>query len=212
MARKEMFAIWAGVGAALLLVATATGFALAADRAPTPTSGERAEGHGHWRGHPPGMMMPGPGSAMMIEHMADKLGLTTQQRESVHKALEEARPGFESLHEQARKDLEQLASTRPDDAGYQARVASASQSAGQTASQMVLQASQLRSRVFGVLTPAQRDQATALEAKHLARMREQGHGAGNERGHKDWQHAADGDDRGAGRGAPPTPPMPAAVH
>jgi len=174
MSRKQLFATWAGVGAALLLAATAARFAVAADPArPPPPPGE----HGPWhrQEHGPGMM-PGLGEAMMIEHMADKLGLSPEQREAVHKALEDARPGFESLHEQMRQDVEKLVRTRPDDPGYQALVASASQSASQTAAQIVLQASQLRSRVFGTLTPAQRDQVAKLEAEHLARRAEGGHG------------------------------------
>ena len=141
-------------------------------------------------------MMPGLGEAMMIEHMADKLGLSPEQREAVHKALEDARPGFESLHEQMRQDVEKLARTRPDDPGYQALVASASQSASQTAGQIVLQASQLRSRVFGTLTAPQRDQLAKLEAEHLARMKEGGHG--EHHGH----HGPAGD-------MPPPPPPPA---
>jgi len=163
----------------MLLAATAARFAVAADHAqPPPPPGE----HGPWHRpeHGPGMM-PGLGESMMIEHMADKLGLTPEQRDAVHKAIDDARPGFESLHEQMRQDVEKLARTRPDDPGYQALVASASQSASQTAGQIVLQASQLRSRVFGTLTPPQRDQVAKLEAEHLAHMKDVGHG--EHRGH-----------------------------
>ena len=196
MSRRETFATWAGVGAAVLLTATAARFALAADHSPPPPPAPPGE-HGpmHRPDHGPGMM-PGLGEAMMIEHMADKLGLSPEQREAVHKALEDARPGFESLHEQMRQDVEKLARTRPDDPGYQALVASASQSASQTAGQIVLQASQLRSRVFGTLTAPQRDQLAKLEAEHLARMKEGGHG--EHHGH----HGPAGD-------MPPPPPPPA---
>ncbi len=194
MSRRETFATWAGVGAALLLAATAARFAAAADPPPPPPPpGE----HGPWHGpeHGPGMM-PGLGEAMMIEHLSEKLGLTPAQRDAVHKAVDEARPGFESLHKQMRKDVEKLARTRPDDPGYQALVASASQSASQTAGQIVLQASQLRSRVFGVLTPEQRDQVAKLQAEHQARMKDGKHGEhGWHRGHP-----------GPDDGTPPTPP------
>ena len=201
MARKETFASWAGIGAAVLLAATAARFAVAADHSEPPPPAEHGAWHGRGAGAGPGMMMPGIGQAMMVEHMADRLGLSTAQREAVHKAIEEARPGFEALHGQMRKDAEQAAHTRPDDPGYQAMVAAASQSASQTAGQFVLQASQLRSRVFGVLTPAQRDQATKLEAEHLARMQE------GEHGKHIGGHGADGMEH-PGRPGPDAPPPP----
>ena len=210
MSRKETFATWAGIGAAVLLAATAARFAVAADHSPPPPPA--GDEHHHWEGHRrgpghrPGMMIPGLGEAMMIEHMGERLGLSPEQRDAVHKALAESRPGFESLHRQMRNDLDRLASTRPDDPGYQALVASVSQSASQTASQFVLQSSQLRSRVFGALTPAQRDQVAKLEAEHRARMKDH-----QDRGHG-WSHdgSRGGHDHPADPGAPPSPPAPPA--
>ncbi len=164
MARKETLATWAGIGAALVLAGTATGFAMAAgrDAPPAPEPPHMGAEHG------PGAMMPGMWPPMMMAHMAQRLGLTAEQKLAIHKSMDDARPGLEALHQQMRQDFELLARTRPDDATYQGVVASASQSASQNASQFVLQASQLRSRIYGVLTPTQRDQLMKLEAEHRA--------------------------------------------
>lgn len=205
MARTDKISTWTGIGAALLLTATATGFAWAASNAPAtpaapPEPPPPMAGHGHpHEGGPMGGFMP---PMMMMGHLAEKLGLSAEQKTAVHKALDEARPGFESLHEQMRGDIDRLRHTRPDDPAYQGLVASASQSASQTAAQMVLQASQLRSRLFGILTPAQRDQLVKLEAEHAEHMREghpRGMGHGMEHG---MEHGEAGD---AHRGHEPPP-------
>jgi Spy/CpxP family protein refolding chaperone len=186
MARKEILANWAGIGAALILAGTATGFAVAADRDPPPPPPPP----GHFgAGHGPGAMMPGMWPPMMMAHMAEKLGLSADQKAAIHKAMDEARPGLEALHTQMRTDLDLLARTRPDDAAYQGVVASASQSASQNAAQFVLQSSQLRSRVYGVLTPAQRDQLVKLEAEHRA---ERAEGTGPKMHHGQWGHGEHG--------------------
>ena len=164
MARKEFLANLAGIGAALILIGTATGFAVAADRSSAPPPPPAAAHAGPEHG--PGPMGPGLWEPRMMGHLAAKLGLTAEQKAAIHKAFEEARPGLEALHKQTRADFALLAKTRPDDAAYQGVVANASQSASQNAAQFVLKSSQLRSRIFGVLTPAQKDQLVKLEAEH----------------------------------------------
>jgi Spy/CpxP family protein refolding chaperone len=194
---------WTGIGAALLLAATATGFAVAAGatHAPPQAAGEPPPppepGHGPGRGHG---MMPGFFPPMMMAHLAERLDLGAEQKAAIHKALDEARPGFEALHQQMRSDLERLTRTRPDDPAYQTLVASASQAASQTAAQLVLQTSQLRSQVFGVLTAPQRDELVKLEAEHAEHMRD-GHAGGMRHGDDDAHHPP---------GHVPPPPAPPA--
>ncbi|MEI8298562.1 MAG: Spy/CpxP family protein refolding chaperone [Pseudomonadota bacterium] len=191
MARKNTLANWAGIGAALILTGVAIGFAVAADRDPPPP------GHFQGGGPGPGAMMPGMWPPMMTPHIAEQLGLSAEQKTAIHKALDDARPGLEALHTQMRTDLDVLARTRPDDTAYQAAVASASQSASQNAAQFVLQSSQLRSQVYGVLTAPQRDQLVKLEAEHRA-ARADGTEPKMHRGQ--WAHGQ--------RSAPPPPTTP----
>ena len=58
--------------------------------------------------------------------------------------------------------------TRPDDANYTSVVANVSQASSGLAGQFVLQASQLRSQVFGVLTADQKTKLVQLQAKMKA--------------------------------------------
>ena len=168
MNRRRMFAALAGVGAVVIL----GGVALAAA---TQSGGEVAAMHGAGHGAGPGLMVPGLVPHALLGRMAGELGLTPEQRQTIQGMFDQARPGFDQLHRQVLAGSELLARTAPDDGAYQTVVASVSQQAADAAAQFVLQASQLRSQVNGVLTPAQRTRLSALEADLRARMLERRH-------------------------------------
>ena len=173
MGLRQALATIAAFGAAIVLSSiVAARFAVADDPSAPPhhhdTPGPRPGA---------GFMMPGLWSTPTMAGIADRLALSDEQRRALERVLEEARPRFERLHRQMRGDMQLLVRTRPDDAAFQAVVASATQSASQSAAQMVLEGSQLRSRIYGTLAPPQREQLAALEAEqHRARMQRLGHG------------------------------------
>jgi len=176
MGLRQSLAAIAAIGAAMVLSSIVTArFAVAEDPSAPP---HHHDGPGPRPGV--GFMMPGLWTAPTLARIADRLALSDEQRRALQRVLEEARPRFEQLHRQMRGDMELLERTRPDDGAFQGVVASATQSASQTAAQMVLEGSQLRSRIYGTLAPAQREQLAALEAaqhrERRARMQRLEHG------------------------------------
>ncbi len=152
----------AGIGAVVILASVAVSgidgnsAVSAADEPAAERSGARFDA---------GAMAPGVISLEALARIADKLGLTPEQRRMLRVYYERAKPGFERLRQQMRADRDLLSRTRPDDGADQGIVASVSQSAGETAAQLVLAGSQLRSEVFGVLTPERKTALTALKAE-----------------------------------------------
>jgi len=157
MERRQVLGSLAGIGAVLILAGVA--FAAA-----TQSAGSAATARAPVPVVPPGLVMPLVMPQALLGRLADRLGLTPEQRQAIRELLDQARPGLTQLHRQMQAGAELLARTAPDDAAYQSVVANVSQSTADLAAQYVLQASQLRSQVHGVLTPVQRTQLAALEA------------------------------------------------
>ena len=60
-------------------------------------------------GFGPGLFPGGPGDpALMLEHMADHLDLTDEQRDSVENILQAAKPEIEAIRDQARANREAI--------------------------------------------------------------------------------------------------------
>jgi Spy/CpxP family protein refolding chaperone len=175
MKHFRMAATLAGMLAAAVAAMPATAQVPAGDPPPPPgVDGGRHgpgmhEGKGgrHGRGmHGPGMMMPGMEGHMLMR-MADELGLSPEQRQTIRGFFESAQPGFRDLHERMRANTKLMMDTQPDDPKYQSVVQQVGQSSAELAQQMVQQSSQLRTQVWSVLTA---DQKTKLKAKQ-AEMR-----------------------------------------
>ncbi len=179
--KRIQWPVAAGVGAALILSGIAiTAVTQSSQAAPPP---DRAfHGPGPDMGPGPGPMMPGFMPPGAFERIADRLQLSAEQRETARGFLEQAKPGLDKLRQQMHASAELLAKTRPDDPSYQSVVANASQTAGDLASQLVLQGSQVRSQVFGVLTADQKNKLVTIEAEMRARWSEHKDGHGHGRG------------------------------
>lgn len=187
MDRKLFLTLLAGIGA----VAVLAGAAIATQtEAPPPESG-----HEH-RGPPPGpgFMMAGMIPPGALPHIAKQLGLTADQQQRIQEFLDQAKPSFRQLREQLRASAELLAKTRPDDPSYTTVVTNVSQAMSGVTAQMVLQGSQLRSQIFGVLNADQKTKFADLQGRTEARGPMGGPGGRHRRG-----GAADGagsDDEG----------------
>ena len=169
MQRRKTLTGLAGIAAAALLAAAAWAAAQQAGDS-TPAELPAQGGHG---GHGFGLMMPGLMSPRMFDHVAVQLGLSTEQQQTIKGFLEQTRPGFQQLHKQLYANAELLMNTRPDDANYTSIVANVSQASSELTAQFVLQASQLHSQVFGVLTADQRTKLVQLQAKMKAHWQQQ---------------------------------------
>lgn len=133
----------------------------------------------HRGGGPQGFFGPGadgafPGPRLMLEHMADHLDLSDEQRESVRNIMEAAKPEFEALREQLRGNREALESLAIDDPAYSTELNNIAISNGQLATEGTLLFSRVRNEVHAVLTEEQRDK--------LARGKERMRGAFEKRG------------------------------
>jgi Spy/CpxP family protein refolding chaperone len=141
--------------------------------------GERSQGGDHGGGPGGGkgmrmhggMMMPGMETHMLMR-MADELALSPEQRQTIRGFFSSAQPGFQALHEQMRANTKLMLDTQPDDPKYQTVVQQVSQSSAELAQQMVLQSSQLRTQVYGVLTPEQKARLKVKQSEMQARWEE----------------------------------------
>jgi Spy/CpxP family protein refolding chaperone len=144
------------VAAAALMAATGFGVVSAADEpgsaAPPPGAGPHDWAHG-----------PGP------LHLFMKLGLSADQQASIKAIITAAKPQMKALGEQMRANQQKLMQTKPDDPNYANTVAEVSQSNATLAAERTTQTSELRSKMYAVLTPAQKTQLAALEAEQASR-------------------------------------------
>ena len=128
---------------------------------------------GGWHGHGPGMDSMfggfGPGG---INRMGDQLGLSSEQRQSIKGIMDAARPQMQTLHESMRTNAEKLRSVQPDDANYATVVQQVSQAAGELASRMVTEGSQLRTQVYNVLNKEQKQKLPQVQAQMQEQARE----------------------------------------
>jgi Spy/CpxP family protein refolding chaperone len=155
---------------AVALVSTAARAEYAGDPPPPPgmDGGPGPRGPGGHGGHGgPGMMMGMEGHMLM--RMADELGLSPEQRQTIRGFFETAAPGFRKLHEQMRANTKLMMDTQPDDPKYTSVVQQVGQSSADLAQQMVVQSSQLRTQIWSVLTAEQKTKLKAKQAEMRAK-------------------------------------------
>ena len=171
--RNSIAAALMALGAASMLPATA---ALAAP--PPPDAGD------HQRGP---------------ERMFEKLGLSADQKAKIDAIMAAKGPAMKSLHEQMRTNMEKLHSTKPDDPNYTALVSQIAQANGSLTTQEISAQGDMHAQLYAVLTPAQRTQLQAIQAKMHDRMKQGG---------KHWGHRPPPGDDGEPGDSPPDGPPP----
>ncbi len=162
MNRKSLYAL---AGAVVLSITAIAGYAANGGR-------DAGDGPRHHGGPGMGFMFPGTMGPELLHRLGDKLALTDEQRQTIKGLLESARPNMDAMRQEMRSNAEQLRTTQPDDPNYAAVVAQASQKAGELASRMVTDGSQLRAQIWQVLTPEQRTQLQTLQSQFRERMQE----------------------------------------
>ncbi len=166
------------------LVAAATlsaAVAVAASSAPPPPPGagpadgcacppgagrdERGPGrrHGPWHGARHDWRPRGPGLWLHA------LNLTGAQRESAHAILHGARADLRDLHQQMRANRIKLAQSPPDAADHAALVAQISRVDAALFGRMIVKREDVRTKLYALLTPEQKQRLAAMRAKMAAR-------------------------------------------
>jgi Spy/CpxP family protein refolding chaperone len=110
---------------------------------------------------------PGAAGGMyagLVLHHAAAIGLSQEQTDTIKGFADSGRATGEQRRSQMHAQMQLLMQTRPDDATYSTVVAKAAQVMGDLTSQGIQQESQLRAQIWSVLTAAQRQKVTDLEA------------------------------------------------
>lgn len=104
--------------------------------------------------------------------MLDQLNLTDSQRASVHQLMrqsfQDARPAMQTLR-QKRMAFE---NATPGSAEFQTAASALAEAESSAAHARVLHQAELRTRIYNLLTPAQRTQLESLRTQHEAKMKQ----------------------------------------
>jgi Spy/CpxP family protein refolding chaperone len=101
-------------------------------------------------------LMGGAGNPeRMLEHMADHLDLTDDQRDAVSNILQAAKPEIEALRDQVKANRDAVKALNPNDAADMAEVNNIAISNGELATNGTLLAVRIRGEVHAVLTDEQ---------------------------------------------------------
>lgn len=133
--------------------------------------GDRHGGHG---GYGPSMFRGGGHDfgLHMLNRMADKLDLAPEQREQIEEIVQTAKPKLKELGQSMHELRFQLMEISPNDPAYSTVVAEVSQASADLARDMVLLTSDVRVRVYSVLTLEQQAKAAEMKAGMREKMRE----------------------------------------
>jgi Spy/CpxP family protein refolding chaperone len=138
-----------------LLIGTAIAGSLAAGLAlAMPPGGGETCMHG---GHGMGFGRHGMDSDASIERMAQRLDLTTEQRDKVRAIVDKARPQTRVLRDKLAENHKQLHALTQQGTAQEAEVRKLADSQGKLIADMIVQHNKERSEINAVLTPAQRE-------------------------------------------------------
>ena len=135
---------------------------------------------------PPGAMHEGHDGHFSPQRLYEKLGLNADQKSRSDAVFAAKGPQLKSLHEQLRANMEKIHQITPDDPNYSATISQLAQTSGSLTTQLISAEGDLRAQLFAILTPAQKTQLAALEAKLREHMREH---MSHMKGGKHWGHA-----------------------
>lgn len=97
------------------------------------------------------------------------LDLTGAQRRSAQAIGAAARADFRDLHEKMRANSDKLRASSPDDPGHAALVAEISRADGALFAQTVVKREEVRTKLYALLTPAQKAKLAQMRARAAGR-------------------------------------------
>jgi len=93
----------------------------------------------------------------MMQQFSAELGLSGQQQQDLQILMSDYAERFRDLGELGRKSAEELMSIEPSDPTYRAKTDEAAEFAATSAAEMVILLSEMRGKLYAVLTEAQRE-------------------------------------------------------
>lgn len=133
-----------------------------------------AQGHGRHGGGFGGFGMP-------LQYMTDVLDLNQTQQTQIKAILDAEKPNMKAMRDQQRDFRKQMDEATKGGSFDEAKVRAIAQQQSQGFVEMAVAHARVKSKIWNVLTPAQRQKAEQLKARHEQRMEKfKGQGPGGE--------------------------------
>jgi protein CpxP len=121
-----------------------------------------AQGRGHGGGF--------GGFGMPLEYMTDVLDLTPAQQTQIKAIFDAEKPNMKAMRDQQREFRKQMDDATKGGNFDEAKVRSIAQQQSQGFVEMAVAHARVKSKIWNVLTPEQRQKAEQLKARHEQRM------------------------------------------
>lgn len=108
----------------------------------------------------------------ILDRVADKLDLTTEQRAEIREILEDAAPRVAPLVMQAKATREQLKPLGRDGVYNEAQVQQLATRQAANVRALIVEKEKVKAEIFAVLTPAQRAQANEMQEQFEQKIRQ----------------------------------------
>jgi Spy/CpxP family protein refolding chaperone len=109
------------------------------------------------------------GKQHRYERMADRLDMNDEQRQQLKQIHRQVRPQMLELKDAMQDNSEALRKLDPKSAEFDKQVAELARQQGELVTQKIIQRSQVRAKVFAILTPEQREMATKMKRHHYGK-------------------------------------------
>jgi Spy/CpxP family protein refolding chaperone len=114
------------------------------------------------------------GKQHRYERMADKLDLNDEQRQQLKQIHRKARPQMLDLKDAMQDNREALRKLDPKSAQFNSQVAELARQQGELVTQKIIQHNQVRTSVFAILTPEQREMAKKMKRNYSGKRGKHG--------------------------------------
>ena len=118
-----------------------------------------------------GGMLPGPIASHDLAAWANQLELSDEQRDQIEGIIEAGRPAIEALRDQMAQARQGFRDSHVPGSFDEAEATAFAQSQSQLHAQIIVETMRLKSQVFAVLTPEQREQLRELRDETGDRFR-----------------------------------------
>ncbi len=136
-----------------------------------PFGGPPQGGYGCGMGGAQRMMGAGTDMGPRYERMAERLGLSAEQRTAVRQTLDQAAPRMRELKEAMRSKRQELRTIAQGGPADEAQVRRLAREQGELKAEMILQRQRLAGEIDKVLTDAQREELKQMRGRMGPRFR-----------------------------------------
>lgn len=119
-----------------------------------------------------GPMSRGPWRHLFRDRIARELNITPEQKAQIEQIIKSEKPNIRPLVQQLAQYHKQLKTLGQDGNFNEAQVRAIAQQQGQTMAELIVVKERIQSRIFGVLTPEQRQKAAQMREQFEQRFKE----------------------------------------